>query len=34
MARELDLGWVQYIPAYRSPALTGTGLALAAWKTR
>ncbi|MDE2455811.1 MAG: protocatechuate 3,4-dioxygenase [Burkholderiales bacterium] len=33
MARELDLEWVEYIPAYRSPALTGTGLAFAAWKT-
>lgn len=33
MARELDLDWVDYIPAYRSPALTGTGLAFAAWKT-
>jgi 3-O-methylgallate 3,4-dioxygenase len=33
LARELDLDWVEYIPAYRSPALTGTGLAFAAWKT-
>ncbi|WP_119157077.1 protocatechuate 3,4-dioxygenase [Caldimonas tepidiphila] len=33
MARELDLEWVEYIPGYRSPALTGTGLAFAAWKT-
>lgn len=33
MARELTLDWVDYIPAYRSPALTGTGLAFAAWKT-
>lgn len=32
MARELDLDWVEYIPGYRSPALTGTGLAFAAWK--
>lgn len=32
MACELDLDWVDYIPAYRSPALTGTGLAFAAWK--
>ncbi|MCW5669547.1 MAG: protocatechuate 3,4-dioxygenase [Hydrogenophaga sp.] len=33
MARELDLEWVEYVPGYRSPALTGTGLAFAAWKT-
>jgi Catalytic LigB subunit of aromatic ring-opening dioxygenase len=33
LARDLDLDWVDYIPAYRSPALTGTGLAFAAWKT-
>jgi len=33
MARELDLEWVEYIPGYRSPALTGTGFAFAAWKT-
>jgi hypothetical protein len=33
LARDLDLDWVEYIPAYRSPALTGTGLAFAAWKT-
>lgn len=33
LARDLDLDWVTYIPAYRSPALTGTGLAFAAWKT-
>lgn len=33
MARDIDLDWVDYIPAYRSPALTGTGLAFAAWKT-
>jgi hypothetical protein len=33
MARDLDLEWVEYIPGYRSPALTGTGLAFAAWKT-
>lgn len=33
MARALELDWVDYIPAYRSPALTGTGLAFAAWKT-
>lgn len=33
MAKELDLEWVQYVPGYRTPALTGTGLAFAAWKT-
>ncbi len=31
MARDLDLGPVDYIPGYRSPALTGTGLAFATW---
>ncbi|OLL31007.1 protocatechuate 3,4-dioxygenase [Burkholderia sp. SRS-W-2-2016] len=29
----LDLEWVSYTPGYRSPALTGTGLCFAAWKT-
>ncbi len=29
----LDLDWVRYVPGYRSPALTGTGLCFAAWKT-
>ena len=33
MARDLELGPVDYIPAYRSPALTGTGLAFATWNT-
>ncbi|MDE2604624.1 MAG: protocatechuate 3,4-dioxygenase [Burkholderiales bacterium] len=33
MARDLDLDWLEYIPGYRTPALTGTGLAFAAWKT-
>jgi hypothetical protein len=33
MARELDLDWLEYIPGYRTPALTGTGLAFAAWQT-
>ena len=32
LARELDLEWVEYVPGYRTPALTGTGLAFAAWK--
>ena len=31
LARDLDLHRVDYIPAYRSPALTGTGLAFAEW---
>ena len=30
-AAELDLDWVEYIPAYRTPALTGTGLGFARW---
>jgi len=33
MASELDMEWIEYVPGYRSPALTGTGLAFAAWKT-
>ncbi|MDP1894686.1 MAG: protocatechuate 3,4-dioxygenase [Hydrogenophaga sp.] len=33
MARDLDVEWVDYVPGYRTPALTGTGLAFAAWKT-
>jgi 3-O-methylgallate 3,4-dioxygenase len=33
MARDLELEQVDYIPAYRSPALSGTGLAFATWKT-
>jgi Catalytic LigB subunit of aromatic ring-opening dioxygenase len=33
MARDLDFEWIEYVPGYRSPALTGTGLAFAAWKT-
>ena len=31
--KSLDLEWVQYVPGYRSPALTGTGLCFAAWRT-
>jgi 3-O-methylgallate 3,4-dioxygenase len=31
--RDLDLEWVEYVPGYRSPALTGTGLCFAAWRT-
>src|ERR1051326_5025152 len=30
-AIDLDLVWSEYIPAYRTPALTGTGLAFARW---
>lgn len=33
LARDLDFEWIEYVPGYRSPALTGTGLAFAAWKT-
>jgi hypothetical protein len=33
MARDLDLEWLEYISGYRTPALTGTGLAFAAWQT-
>ena len=30
-ATELELTWVSYTPAYRTPALTGTGLGFARW---
>lgn len=30
-ASKLDLSWVSYIPAYRTPALTGIGLCFASW---
>ena len=30
-ATDLDLSWVSYTPAYRTPALTGTGLCFAKW---
>ena len=30
-AADLDLQWVEYVPAYRTPALTGTGLGFARW---
>jgi hypothetical protein len=30
-AADLDLTWFDYIPAYRTPALTGTGLGFARW---
>ena len=32
-ANQLDVEWVSYIPGYRTPALTGTGLCFAAWRT-
>ncbi len=31
-ARDLDLTWTSYTPAYRTPALTGTGLGFAVWQ--
>jgi hypothetical protein len=30
-ATDFDLSWVAYVPAYRTPALTGTGLCFARW---
>lgn len=30
-AEDLSLAWIDYIPAYRTPALTGAGLAFAQW---
>ena len=30
-ATDLGLSWVSYTPAYRTPALTGTGLCFARW---
>ena len=30
-ALDLDLDWIEYVPAYRSRALTGVGLGFAAW---
>jgi 3-O-methylgallate 3,4-dioxygenase len=30
-ATDLDLEWLEYIPAYRTPALTGIGMAFARW---
>ncbi len=32
-AADLELAWTSYTPAYRSPALTGTGLCFAAWQS-
>jgi 3-O-methylgallate 3,4-dioxygenase len=31
--QHLPLAWAEYVPAYRSPAGTGTGLCFAAWRT-
>ena len=31
---DLELDWIDYAPGYRSPALTGTGLAFAHWRAR
>lgn len=31
-ASDLELEWVSYTPAYRTPALTGTGLCFAKWR--
>ena len=31
-AHDLDMQWVSYTPGYRTPALTGTGLAFASWR--
>jgi Catalytic LigB subunit of aromatic ring-opening dioxygenase len=33
VARDLELDWTHYTAGYRSPALTGTGLAFCAWRT-
>jgi 3-O-methylgallate 3,4-dioxygenase len=30
-ATDLDVRWLSYVPAYRTPALTGIGLCFAAW---
>lgn len=31
-SESLPLAWIEYVPAYRSPAGTGTGLCFAAWR--
>jgi hypothetical protein len=31
-ATDLELDWAEYVPGYRTPALTGTGLCFASWK--
>lgn len=33
-AADLEMDWVEYVPGYRTPALTGTGLAFASWVPR
>lgn len=33
-ARDLRFDWAEYIPAVRTPALTGTGLCFAAWEAQ
>jgi 3-O-methylgallate 3,4-dioxygenase len=33
-ARDLDITWLSYTPAYRTPALTGIGLGFARWSAR
>ena len=30
-AADLDLSWIEYVPVYRTPALTGIGLGFAKW---
>lgn len=30
-ATDLDLSWIEYVPVYRTPALTGIGLGFARW---
>ena len=29
---ELELNWFEYVPGYRTPAGTGTGLSFATWR--
>jgi 3-O-methylgallate 3,4-dioxygenase len=33
-ALDLELTWAAYVPGYRTPALTGTGLGFASWGGR
>ena len=30
--RRLDLDWFEYVPGYRTPAGTGTGMSFATWR--
>jgi len=30
-AERLDMNWFDYVPGYRTPAGTGTGMSFAAW---